>query len=218
MDEKEYVGVPGVAILGAGHAGTVVARLASAAGLDVSVATSGAPEEIALTLQVLAPGANARWAADALGEAGVVILAIPLHRLGRLEPEALAGKVVVDMMNYWPQVNGTLAEFEAARGSSEIVQSRLPGARLVKTLNHLGYHQLDEEARASGDPERRALGVAGDDPDALDLTRLVIDRIGFDPVLLGGLRSGRILQPDGPVFGRPMTRTEFERLLEPAAA
>jgi predicted dinucleotide-binding enzyme len=207
-----------VAILGAGHVGTVVARLALEAGYQVSVAASGDPDEIALTLQVLAPGAEALWAADAVAHADLVVLAIPLHRFGELDPAMLAGKVVVDMMNYWPEVNGFLAGFDrAGAASSEMVAGRLAAARMVKTLNHLGYHQLDEEARPAGHPDRRALGVAGDDPAAVELVSELVERIGFDAIAIGGLSAGRLLEPDGPVFARPMPRAEFERSLEPMA-
>jgi len=204
-----------VAILGAGHVGRVIARLAADAGYRVDVATAHDPEEISLTLDVMAPGANARRPAEAVADANLVILAIPLHRFAALDPALLAGKVVIDMMNYWPEVNGTLAQFERGDiGSSERVAARLSSSRVVKTLNHLGYHQLDEEAAPAGDPGRRALGIAGDDPAALDLVRAFVDRIGFDPVLVGGLAAGRRLQPDGPVFGIPMRRADFERAME----
>jgi len=207
-------GGPKVAILGAGHVGTVIARLAARAGLPVSVAASGDPDEIALTLSVLAPGTAARWAAEAASDADGVILAIPLHRLSQIEPAALAGKVVIDMMNYWPEVNGHLAEYDRSDiTSSELVVRRLAGSRVVKTFNHLGYHQLDEEARPAGDPQRKALGVAGDDPQAVALVTQLVEKIGFDAVPIGGLSAGRLLQPDGPVFGKPLGREEFESAL-----
>jgi predicted dinucleotide-binding enzyme len=206
--------LPRIAILGAGHVGPIVARLAAAAGYPVSIATSGDPEDIALTIQVLAPGVVPHWVADAVADADVVVLAIPLHRFGKLDPDLLAGKIVVDMMNYWPEVNGFLAEFNRRDlGSSELVARRLADSRVVKTFNHLGYHQIDEESRASGDPDRRALGVAGDDPAAVALVSEFVERVGFDPVPVGGLAAGRMLEPDGPVFGTPMSRPEFERSL-----
>ena len=210
---------PRIAVLGSGHVGTVIARLAAQAGFSVSVATSGDPEEIALTVQVLAPGAEARWAADAVAEADIVVLAIPLHEFKEVDPHLLAGKVVVDMMNYWPEVNGFLESFALGdASSSELVARRLAASRVVKTLNHLGYHQLDEESRPAGDPERRALGVAGDDAAAVDLVARLVEGLGFDVVRVGGLRTGRILEPDGPVFGRPKNRDEFERALGMVAA
>ena len=204
-----------IAVLGAGHVGRVIARLAAEAGYRVEVATRHDPEAISLTLQVMAPGSSARRVEEAVADADLVVLAIPLHRFAALDPASLDGKVVIDMMNYWPEVNGTLAQFEHVdSGSSEVVASRFAGSRVVKTLNHLGYHQLDEEARPARNPDRRALGIAGDDPAAVELVRTFVDRIGFDPVLVGGLAAGRRLQPDGPVFGIPMVRADFERALE----
>lgn len=211
--------LPRIAVLGAGHVGSVIARLAVEAGYAVSVAASGDPEEIALTVQVLAPGAEPRWAADAVATADIVVLAIPLHEFEHVDPHLLDGKVVVDIMNYWPAVNGFLDRFDGRDlGSSEIVARRLIGARVVKTLNHLGYHQLDEESRPAGDPERRALGVAGDDEAAVALVADFVERIGFDAVRVGDLRAGRVFQPDGPVFGRPLSRPAFERALGTMAA
>jgi predicted dinucleotide-binding enzyme len=208
-----------IAILGAGHVGTVVARLAVTAGSEVAISASGDPEEIALTIHVLAPGAEARWAADAVAEAAIVVLAIPLHQFERLDAELLAGKVVVDMMNYWPAVSGRVGSFEGnALGSSEIVARRLSRATVVKTLNHLGYHQLDEESRPAGAPDRRALAVAGDDSAAVELVANFIEGIGFDPIRLGSLQAGRVLEPDGPVFGRPLSRAEFDEALGVMAA
>jgi predicted dinucleotide-binding enzyme len=69
-----------------------------------------------------------------------------------------------------------------------------------------------------GSPERRALGVASDDPDAADLVAEVIERIGYDPVLLDSLYAGRLLEPGGPVFGVSLRRPEFERALRADAA
>ena len=218
-ETKTSADMPRIAVLGAGHVGSVIARLAAEAGYPVCVAASGDPEEIALTIEVLAPGAEPRWAADAVANADIVVLAIPLHEFERMDPELLTGKVVVDMMNYWPAVNGFIRTFEDKDlGSSEIVARRLPGSTVVKTLNHLGYHQLEEESRPAGDSERRALGVAGDNASGVEVVENFIKRIGFDAVPVGNLSAGRLLEPDGPVFGRPLSRDEFERALGAMAA
>src|SRR5215467_14407924 len=94
------------------------------------------------------------------------LLAIPLHRFNDLDPGLLSGKVVVDAMNYWPSSDGVLSAFEEG-ASSEIVARRLPGSAVVKALNHIGYHDLEDWARPAGAAERRAAGVAGDDPAAV---------------------------------------------------
>ncbi len=199
-----------LAVLGAGHVGPVIARLAITAGYPVAIATSGDPADIALITELVIPGAQPRWASDAVAGADIVVLAIPLHRFTEVDPGLLAGKVVVDAMNYWPASDGVLLAFENG-GSSEIVARRLAGSAVVKALNHIGYHELEDRARPAGAPDRRAAGLAGDDPAAVAVVTELTDRIGYDPVRLGGLRAGRALQPGGPVFGQVLTVPDFER-------
>ena len=198
-------------MLGAGHVGPVIARLAIKAGYPVAIATSGDPEDIALITELVIPGAEPRWASDAVADADTVVLAIPLHRFGEVDPGLLTGKLVVDAMNYWPASDGVLTAFENDITSSEIVAGRLAGSAVVKALNHIGYHELEDRARPAGAPGRRASGLAGDDPAAVATVAELTDRIGYDPVRLGGLPAGRVLQPGGPVFGQVLTVPEFER-------
>ncbi|MDQ1556460.1 MAG: 8-hydroxy-5-deazaflavin:NADPH oxidoreductase [Actinomycetota bacterium] len=210
---------PRIAVLGAGHVGPVIARVALAAGYSVSIAASGDPEEIALITQVLAPGAEPRWAADAVAGADLVVLAIPLHKFAAFDPALVADRLVVDTMNYWPPTDGVQQMFDDLRfGSSEIVQQRLARSTIVKALNHIGYHELEDERRPFGSRERRALGVAGDDPGAVDIVAQVVERIGYDTVPLDNLRFGRLLQPGGPVFGVSLARSEFEQAIGAEAA
>src|SRR3569833_3002945 len=179
---------PRITVLGAGHVGPVIARIAVEAGLPVALAASGDPERIALITEFLAPGAEPRWAADAVADADVVVLAIPLHRFADLDPGLVAGRIVVDTMNYWPPVDGVQEMFDDPRyGSSEIVARRLSRSTVVKMINHIGYHELDDERRPEGSPERRARGVAGDDPGAVGLVADVVERVGYDAVRAGRL-------------------------------
>jgi predicted dinucleotide-binding enzyme len=198
-----------LAVLGAGHVGPVIARLAIKAGYPVAIATSGDPHDIALITELIIPGAQPRWASDAVGDADIVVLAIPLHRFLDMDPGLLSGKLVVDAMNYWPASDGVLTAFEDG-GSSEIVARWLAASTVVKALNHIGYHELEDRARPSGAPDRSAAGVAGDDAAAVAMVSGLVDRIGYDPVKLESLRAGRALQPGGPVFGSVLTRAEFE--------
>jgi predicted dinucleotide-binding enzyme len=199
-----------LAVLGAGHVGPVIARLALEAGYQVAIATSGDPADIALITELVIPGAQPRWASDAVAGADIVVLAIPLHRFLDVDPWPLSGKLVVDAMNYWPASDGVLAAFEDG-ASSEIVARRLAGSTVVKALNHIGYHELEDRARPAGAPDRRAAGVAGDDPAAVTTIEGLVDAIGYDPVRLDSLRAGRVLQPGGPVFGVVLTAPEFEQ-------
>jgi 8-hydroxy-5-deazaflavin:NADPH oxidoreductase len=199
-----------LAVLGAGHVGPVIARLAIKAGYQVAIATSGDPEDIALITELVIPGAQPRWAGDAVADADIVVLAMPLHRFLDVAPRLLSGKLVVDAMNYWPASDGVLSAFEDG-GSSEIVARRLAGSTVVKTLNHIGYHELEDRARPAGAPDRRAAGVASDNPAAAAVIARLVDRIGYDPVRLDSLRAGRVLQPGGPVFGIVLPRPEFEQ-------
>jgi 8-hydroxy-5-deazaflavin:NADPH oxidoreductase len=211
--------LPRIAVLGAGHVGPVIARVAVAAGYPVTIAASGDPQRIALITQVLTPGAEPGWAADAVKDAGIVVLAIPLHKFATFDPGLVAGKLVVDAMNYWPPIDGVQEMFEDGElGSSEIVQRRLVESTVVKTFNHIGYHELEDERRPVGSPERRALGVAGDDANAVDVVGDVIERIGYDVVRLDSLRAGRLLEPGSPVFGASMHQADFELAVYAQAA
>ncbi|WP_434444734.1 NADPH-dependent F420 reductase [Lentzea sp. E54] len=187
-----------IAVLGAGHVGPVIARLALAAGYPVAIAGSGDPSRIEMITEFLAPGAVALSAADAVADAGLVVLAIPWHRFATLEPGMFAGKVVVDAMNHWPPAS-------APSGTSEEVAARLVGAQVVKTLNHVAYQDMEPAAG-------RALGVAGDSPAAVEAVVSFLERIGFDPVPVGPLAAGRLLEPGSPVFGAAARRPEFEKL------
>ena len=211
--------MPRVAVIGAGHAGPVIARVAMDAGYPVSISASGDPDQIALLAQVLTPGAEPRWTADAAADADIVVLSIPLHRLPTLDPAPLAGKTVIDAMNYWPPTDGVQELFEGhGPGSSEVVHDRLQRSRVVKTLNHIGYHDLEDWRRPHGAPDRLALGVAGDDEGAVDLVAGLVDRMGYDPVRLDSLRAGRALEPGNAVFGAALRRDDFEAELTSRAA
>ncbi|NQX26572.1 NAD(P)-binding domain-containing protein [Microbacteriaceae bacterium VKM Ac-2854] len=204
-----------IAILGAGKLGTVLARRAVAAGHRTLVAGPGEPERIRLILDVIAPGAEPARAVDAVRVADIVILALPLGKLDTVPAEALRGRLVIDAMNYWWEVDGIREDLGDPRNStSELVQRHLPESTVVKAFNHMGYHDLDEGPRAPGAVDRKAIAVAGDDPRAVAAVSTLVDTWGFDPVDAGSLRESIALEPHAEAFGANVPARELEAMIE----
>ncbi len=193
---------PALGIIGAGKLGVTLTRLALKAGYTVYIAGSGVASKIELSTKVITPGAVAVTAKEAARRADIVILALPLGKYRTLPVDALHGKLVIDAMNYWWEIDG---EDEAlknpASSTSELVQAFLPGSRVVKALSHMGYHHLHDEARPKDTPGRKAIAIAGNRvADTVTVAELVND-LGFDPVIIGNLASGKKLEPGNPAFG-----------------
>jgi len=209
-----------IGIIGAGKSGVAIARLALDAGYSVDIASSGPAAQTKLMVDIVAPGANAVDIANVADGAEFVVIAVPLRRYRELPLDRLAGHAVIDVMNYWPPIDGILPEFEDTdRPSSAVVQDALPStAHLVKTFNHLGYHQMEDLARPAGASERVALGIASDHRTTAEKVAAFVDAVGFDPVYIGGLDHSGALQPETALFGAAMPAHEIEKQLTVSAA
>ena len=200
-------------IIGSGRLGRVLAELAARAGYRVLVSRSGDPAPIARAMSAL--GAEARSTAEVIEESDAVVLALPLGQYRSLPVEPLRGKLVIDAMNYWWGADGVRPDLDDPRTStSELVQAHLVGARVVKGLGHMGYHDLEDEARAAGAPERKAIAIAGDFPADLSIGSRVVDDLGFDPVIAGDLAAGIMLEPGADAFGADVAADELREMLD----
>jgi predicted dinucleotide-binding enzyme len=205
-------------IVGAGKIGTAIARAAVGGGYDVAISGSGAAERIELIVDVLARGAHPVTTDDVVRRADLIVLAVPMHRFRELPRDAFVGKILVDAMNYWEEIDGVDEELATApMGTSLVVQQRFSSSQVVKSLNHLGYFTFEQGKRPPGAPDRLAMGAAGDDTVAVSAVMHLIDRLGFDPVDAGSLAAGLALQPGGPVFGISHTRDALSELLRSKA-
>lgn len=186
-----------IGIIGSGHIGHALAVRFAAAGHRVMVSNSRGPDTLTDLVASIPGEVLAGTVPEAAGFGEVVAVAIPLRAIGDLPPEPFAGKLVVDANNYFPQRDGHIPELDADQTtSSELLASRLPGARVVKAFNTVYFRRLlDDSHPELPAAERLAIPIAGDDPDAKRTVIDLIDQIGFTGVDAGTLPESRRLQP-----------------------
>lgn len=194
--------------IGAGAIGTALATTALDAGHDVVLSNSRGPDTLTGLVTDLAARPTARGsiraatAADAAAAADLAVVTIPLRSVADVPVEPLAGKVVMDTGNYYPQRDGRIAELDEERTTTaELLQAHLPTSRVVKAFNHIGAQDIVDAAAPAGTPGRRAVAIAGDDAAAKEQVTSFIDAIGFDVVDLGPLAEGWRIQRDTPGYG-----------------
>jgi NADPH-dependent F420 reductase len=176
-----------IAIIGTGRMGRGFAE-ALAPTHDVVVGSRDPEKAVAAALKTGA--AHGATYADAVANADVVILTVPwqamdetLGQLGEL-PET----VVIDVS--YPY-NKREREALKGRSTAELIQERLPSARVFKGWNHIHARHLTEP---SVDGIAASVLIAGDDPVAKEMVFAIARDMGFHPVDAGPLRATRDLE------------------------
>jgi predicted dinucleotide-binding enzyme len=206
-----------IGLIGAGRIGSQLARLAVNRGYDVVLSNSRGPETLALLVAELGSKARAATPADAAKAGDVVVVTIPLKGYRTVPVAPLAGKIVIDTNNYYPQRDGHIAQLDnESTTTSELLQAHLPSSKVVKAFNHIHAAELTTHGQPAGSKNRRALVIAGDDADAKATVAKLIDEFGFDTVDAGPLREGWRIQRDTPGYGPRRTAEELRKDLAAA--
>jgi len=199
-----------IGLIGAGHIGSQIARLGVSHGFAVVISNSRGPETLATLVAELGPSARAATAADAANAGDLVVVTVPLKSYREVPVAPLAGKIVIDTNNYYPQRDGHIPELDnESTTTSELLQAHLPTSRVVKAFNHIYAAQITTDGQPAGSKNRRALVIAGDDPGAKARVTDLLDQFGFDTVDAGPLKEGWRIQRDTPGYGPRRTAAEL---------
>jgi predicted dinucleotide-binding enzyme len=190
-----------IGVIGAGRIGGNIARLWAQAGHDVLVSYSRDPD--ALRRRAADMGARAGTVREAAGFGEVVLLSVPWMRIDEVLAETgpLDGKIVIDTTNQFGP--GGLEPLPPARTAAQVNAARMPGARYTKTFNTLTAGFQADAARRTG-PDRVAMFLCGDDPEAKAVVARLIDDAGFVAIDVGGTADAAIMEAprrDGAVYG-----------------
>jgi predicted dinucleotide-binding enzyme len=190
-----------IGFIGSGNIGGTTARLAVRAGFDVVLSNSRGPDTLQDLVAELGPRARAATPAEAAAAGDIVMVTVPLKAYLAVPVEPLAGKVVIDTNNYYPDRDGRVAELDdESTTTAELLQRHLGTARVVKGFNNIYFRHLESLSRPSGAADRTALPIAGDDEAAKTTVKSFLDAIGYDTVDLGPLAEGWRTQRDTAAY------------------
>lgn len=202
-----------IGVIGSGRIGGTLGELWLKAGHQVMFSSLDLEHDRALAAR-LGGGAQAGTPREAGVFGEVLLISVPyaaLPQLGRDLADLLKGKVVLDTCNPIPARDGEMAQEAKAKGSGIASPLLLPGARLVRAFNSVGYTKLQSEAHRAG--ERVAIPLAADDAAALQIAIRLVQDAGFEAVVVGGLARAKEFDPGTPAFGKALTATELRQAL-----
>jgi 8-hydroxy-5-deazaflavin:NADPH oxidoreductase len=184
-----------IGIIGAGAAGTAIARYAIAAGHEILMASRG-QQKLAAVVGELGNSARA-VSVDGMRDAEMIVLAFPWTAREEVLGQRAdwVGKVVIDAINPYADMTRLILADLGETGSSEIISGLLPGARLVKAFNSITMANL--AAGPTRGDATRVLLVSSDDVEAKKAVMSLIESFGFFAVDLGDLKEGGRRQQAG---------------------
>ena len=201
-----------IGVIGSGHIGGTVGTLWVKSGHPVMF-SSRHPEELASMVQGLGPLAKAGSVEDAVAFGDVIFIAVPYAaypQIGKDYGSKLSGKVVLDAGNAVARRDGEELTNEAKQEGIGVTSAKyLPGAKIVRAFNSMGYKNFESQANRSGD--RMAIPMAGDDKGALDVASQLVRDAGFDPVVIGPLERARDFSQGAPLYGVQLTAAEMRQ-------
>jgi predicted dinucleotide-binding enzyme len=202
-----------IGIIGSGKLGGAVGGRWVKAGHEVFF-SSRHPETLKGLVDSLGPRARAGTVAEAIAFGDVILVAVPysgLPQIGRDNAKALAGKIVLDACNPIPARDGEVAKEAISAGIGQTSMKYLPGARLVRAFNPVGYRNFEGEATASAG-EKLGMPIAGDDKEAVAVASRLARDAGVEPVVVP-LAKASAFAPGTPLFGKPVPVSELRKQL-----
>jgi len=190
-----------LAIIGTGEVGSQLARAVVRNGYRVVLANSRGPETLTGLVAELGPAARADHAAAAAAAGDVAVLAFPYRPEHVLPVAELADKIVLDTNNDMVWRDGHLPEVDSGEVTEhELRQRQLPTSRLAKAFTHVEAVHLFDRARPADAPDRIALSVSSDHPDAVAFVTRLYDQLGYDTVDNSPLRESWRTTPRTPAW------------------
>jgi predicted dinucleotide-binding enzyme len=202
-----------IGVIGTGHIGGNLATLWAKAGHEL-VISSRHPEELKELARSLGPKVRVGTPREAAAFGEVVLVSVPYMatpQIGRDLRSELAGKIVLDTGNPYPQRDGAMAEEARRKGTGVASAEFLPGTRLVRAFNAINSNDLQSEAHRKG--ERVAIPLAGDDAEALAVAERLVRDAGFDPVVVGPLSRAKEFDVGTKVYTRLLTASQLRKEL-----
>ena len=206
-------------LIGSGHIGSTLARLAVDAGLDVVLSNSREPQTLSGLVDELGPQARAATPTQAATAGDWVVVTIPVGAVGTVPRKPLVGKTVIDTGNYWAPRDGLIPELEARElTDSELLQRHLAEAHVVKAFNNINYQHLAALPRPVDATDRTVLPIAGNDQEAKKHAAELLSLLGYDSVDMGPLTESWRSQVGTPAFCAPYAATKNDQYLNQPAA